>query len=790
MLNKPFGKAPGIPLLAALLSVALLLFLVAGCGSASDDDRSRSDSEDETDRARDGSSANRTIFSRSSGSPEEQSGDQDSEGRFPFGARPDSLSGAQPDPTVTPLPADGPASLLEAIQGPPCPRRQPQPAAMLPAAQTSPETDKEALLALFEATEGDSWDSSSTWAGFAPIEEWQGVTVDDAGRVIGLELSGLNGELPPELGNLTGLQTLSITSAQLAGELPPELGNLTGLQALSITKSQVAGALPPELGNLTGLKTLTITNSQVAGALPPELGRLTGLEELSLRQNQFCGEIPPELDGLTGLLTLDLEENQLTGELPEALASLEELETLNLARNQFTGEVPAWLARLSNLKTLDLSNNQLSGELPPELDELAPGLQELYLGRNQSLGCMSQFLDNNVSTFRQYEDSPPVCTPENHAGDTETLVALYRAWGEPGWENWLSREPISEWEGVYIDAEGRVAALTLGGRGLTGNLPPQLSNLAGLQLLNLAGNRFNGEIPPELPKLPKLKNLDLSLNPLGTFTSLSVGISHGCGVLQDGSVRCWGAGRFGQAAPPDGKFTSVSAGGTHTCGVRVDGSLECWGGKWHPTTGIIDAAIPPEGKFASVSANLVGHTDNDYEHHTCGVRPGGQVECWGGLLDMHLTPPDGEFVSISAGREHTCGVRPDGSVTCWGDLPTGIGQPDGEFASISAGAWHTCGVKTDGSVACWGGERRYGDGMVFAAIAPDGEFTSVSSGASTTCGLRRDGTVECWGYHTYYEVNAASPAGEFMMISQNCGLRRDGSVECWEHFDEPSPSGG
>ena len=61
------------------------------------------------------------------------------------------------------------------------------------------------------------------------------------------------------------------------------------------------------------------------------------------------------------------------------------------------------------------------------------------------------------------------------------------------------------------------------------------------------------------------------------FASVSAGIGHTCGVRRDGSVACWGYGRFWDATPPDGEFASVSTGGFHTCGVRRDGSIECWG---------------------------------------------------------------------------------------------------------------------------------------------------------------------------------------------------------------------
>ncbi|HCP61715.1 MAG TPA: hypothetical protein DIU14_04485, partial [Actinobacteria bacterium] len=45
------------------------------------------------------------------------------------------------------------------------------------------------------------------------------------------------------------------------------------------------------------------------------------------------------------------------------------------------------------------------------------------------------------------------------------------------------------------------------------------------------------------------------------------------------------------ATPPSGSFSSVSAGRYHTCGVKTDGTVACWG---DDTSG---QATPPSGSF-------------------------------------------------------------------------------------------------------------------------------------------------------------------------------------------------
>ena len=63
-----------------------------------------------------------------------------------------------------------------------------------------------------------------------------------------------------------------------------------------------------------------------------------------------------------------------------------------------------------------------------------------------------------------------------------------------------------------------------------------------------------------------------------TFTDISSGHYHTCGLREDGSVACWGDNDYGAASPPEGEtFTTISSGMGHTCGLREDGSARCWG---------------------------------------------------------------------------------------------------------------------------------------------------------------------------------------------------------------------
>ena len=107
-------------------------------------------------------------------------------------------------------------------------------------ASGSVETDREALVALYNATDGENWNQSDNWLSDAPLGEWKGVLTDDR-RVVVLYLgdNGLTGEIPPELGSLSNLTALYLDTNALSGEIPPELGSLSNLTDLSLYHNDV-----------------------------------------------------------------------------------------------------------------------------------------------------------------------------------------------------------------------------------------------------------------------------------------------------------------------------------------------------------------------------------------------------------------------------------------------------------------------------------------------------------------------------------------------------------------------
>ncbi|CAN0294503.1 unnamed protein product, partial [Laminaria digitata] len=55
-----------------------------------------------------------------------------------------------------------------------------------------PSTGRDALVALYDATDGANWKKSTNWNKGADLSLWHGVKVNDQGRVVELHLTSNN----------------------------------------------------------------------------------------------------------------------------------------------------------------------------------------------------------------------------------------------------------------------------------------------------------------------------------------------------------------------------------------------------------------------------------------------------------------------------------------------------------------------------------------------------------------------------------------------------------------------
>ena len=342
----------------------------------------------------------------------------------------------------------------------------------------------QALSALYVATGGDNW-THSNWditrvPTLSELDRWRGVRiVEDWLNALILINNNLTGTLPPELGNLSELRTLSLRENAIAGPIPAELENLALLRLLRLENNALSGEIPKELGNLSELRWLILDQNNLSGPIPAELGNLSKLTVLALNYNTLSGAIPSELGNLSLLKLLFLTENNLSGPIPSELGNLSELTNLKLNYNTLSGAIPSELGNLSLLKNLNLAGNNLSGPIPSELGNLSV-LRSLSLDLNTLSGAIPSELGN--------------------------LSLLKNLWA---YENRLSGPIPAE-----LGNLSRLVRLELYGNLLSGPIPRELGNLSALTHLRLHGNHFSGSIPAELGNLSELRGLLLRSNSL------------------------------------------------------------------------------------------------------------------------------------------------------------------------------------------------------------------------------------------------------------------------------------
>jgi len=252
------------------------------------------------------------------------------------------------------------------------------------------QTECEALIALYDDTNGSSWTNSSNWNTASAVITWYGVAVT-AGHVTTLNLNSNNlvGAIPSEIGSLTSLTSLNFSLNQLSGSVPTAIGNLTKLVTLNLYANQLSGSIPTEISSLTLLTTIYLHSNSFTGTIPDIFGGMTSLATLYLSANtslsygslpsnlpaslvtlvaassKLSGEIPASICNMTGLVTLSLYDNQMTGSIPSCFSNLTSLVTLNIYTNLLTGTIPSGLS--STLRTLSVYGNQLSGTIPADI---------------------------------------------------------------------------------------------------------------------------------------------------------------------------------------------------------------------------------------------------------------------------------------------------------------------------------------------------------------------------------------------------------------------------------------
>lgn len=318
-----------------------------------------------------------------------------------------------------------------------------------------------------------------------------------------------------------------------------------------------------------------------------------------------------------------------------------------------------------------------------------------------------------------------------------------------------------------------------------------------------------------------------------TAKQVSVGSSpHACALLENGDVRCWGHNGDGSLGTGDSvsygstsgdpvgnspvinlgrKAIQVASGWYMFCALLDDGSVKCWGAALYPemlgrettdsaTTSAIIGTMTPVNLGTGRTAKSISVGGS----HVCANLDDGSAKCWGkynsnGKLgqghanDVGSTANSMATLSpinlgtgatireINALYTHTCSILDDGTLRCFGDGAAGalgnestatIGINSGETATIkpvnlgvlrrptdlTAGS-HTCARLNNGDLRCWGyngygavgtddSNVEYNNAATAPSVTLGAPVRSVAAGQFHTCATLSDGALKCFGRNT------------------------------------------
>jgi len=177
-------------------------------------------------------------------------------------------------------------------------------------AQDVSVAERNALIALYNSTDGPNWTTKTNWKTAALVKDWYGVTVE-SNKVVRINLRGnnLKGPLPTDIGDLTNLYFLHFRDNHLNGSVPSQIGNLVKLKFLGLNNNDLTGALPNVFGALTVLKELYVQRNDFSGALPASLATISTLEYLYAFSNSLTSI--PDFSGITVMKELLVKSNNL-----------------------------------------------------------------------------------------------------------------------------------------------------------------------------------------------------------------------------------------------------------------------------------------------------------------------------------------------------------------------------------------------------------------------------------------------------------------------------------------------
>jgi len=268
-------------------------------------------------------------------------------------------------------------------------------------------------------TKEAGWKTSSGWITNEDECNWHGISCNEDGLVIGIDLSNnhLTGSFPTEISLLQHtLESLDIGGNLVAcsGEdlywvsdmkalkhfdvhlnnfyfdgIPPVFANHPSLEYVDISYTLFYGALEADdFEGAENLSHLDMSGNWYSSVFPSEVATLPSLERLYVSNADLMGDISFFENMGSSVIEVWLDSNpSLGGSIPTTIGEMESLVSLSLTECDFTGSIPSEIGNLSNMKQMWLYKNRISGEIPAEIGNMKQ-LETLEIDYNYITGDM------------------------------------------------------------------------------------------------------------------------------------------------------------------------------------------------------------------------------------------------------------------------------------------------------------------------------------------------------------------------------------------------------------------
>ena len=282
-----------------------------------------------------------------------------------------------------------------------------------------------------------------------------------------------------------------------------------------------------------------------------------------------------------------------------------------------------------------------------------------------------------------------------------------------------------------------------------------------------------------------------------TAKAVSTGQVLTCAILDDDTVKCWGmtsvigyGGGSGDTTAPRPDVLNLGAGRTakavsvgvsHACAILDDDTVKCWGANDEGRLGYGDttARTSPPSNAINLGAGATSLRAS-HGHTTCATLADGKLKCWG---------------------KNDRGQVGDGTTTNQ-NSPVDVDLGTGYTAKTVSMSYDTgCAILNDDSMKCWGrnaaGSFGTGatlpsqDNLPVSTVLPDGLTVKIisiggyTSGQTTSCAVMNDDSLWCWGLNNYGAAGVGSSDGYVLLPKRVCITADD----CAAPSGPPGPPG-